>query len=242
MLAFARGTLVLALALAAGPAAAADGRAGPRPSDEAAITESSGFLYAHPDLKHRLAGQQAYADGRHAVALEEFRRAARYADKLSQAMLGEMHWEGVGTAPDPVLGYIWMDLAAERGFPVMLVKREKYWAALTGAERDRALAEGPAYYDEYGDDVARPRVATVIERERRRMTGSRVGFVGNLEIQLVTADGTQSIRGEDYYHEQFWEPALYFEWQDRQWQRPLQGTVSVGELMQAAPRRDGDDD
>lgn len=231
-------TLALAGTLGLMATATTAGEKPRRMADEHAITQSSGFLYAHPDLKHRTEGQKAFADGRYRAALESFRRAARYGDKLSQAMLAEMYWQGTGTAADPVKGYIWMDLAAERGFPAMLVKRERYWAALSEAERQQALAEGPAYYDEYGDAVAKPRLSKVIQRERRKMTGSRVGFLGAMDIYLVTPDGAQTIRAEDYYHEQFWEPELYFRWQDRQWQRPLQGTVSIGELMQAAPRQD----
>lgn len=243
-----RKLLVLTLAASLGlPALAADDGEGKvkrsrRMVDEDTIVQSSGFLFAHPDLKNRMEGQQAYADGRYRAALEYFERAAWYGDKLSQAMLGEMHWLGTGTPIDPVKGYIWMDLAAERGYPAMLVKRERYWNALSAEERQRVLAEGPAYHDKYGHDVARQRLDRVLRRERRKVTGSRTGFLGRVDMVLVTPHGAVPVRAQDYYHRKFWQPDLYLEWRDEQWLKPLQGQVNVGELIQAAPRKDGSGD
>lgn len=75
-------------------------------ADEALVIATEGFLAAHPDLRHRIAGQKAYREGDHAGAL--------------------------------VRGYIWMDLAGERGYPLMLAKRERYWRALDEVQRARS--------------------------------------------------------------------------------------------------------
>ena len=76
------------------------------------------FMNGHPDLFWRLRGRKYYEAGHYEHARECFELAARYADKPSQAMLGEMHWQGEGGPRDRALGYAWMDLAAERLYEV----------------------------------------------------------------------------------------------------------------------------
>jgi TPR repeat protein len=106
------GTLLLLLAPLA--ARSADCAPDARASLRSALM-TPGFLQAHPDLHWRGLGMQAWRQGRPDHALVRFKRAAAHADKLSQSLVARMYQEGTGTAPDPVLAYIWMDLAAERG-------------------------------------------------------------------------------------------------------------------------------
>lgn len=219
--------LVLVLALSAPLAARAQSvdRA-----DEALVTATEGFLSAHPDLRHRIAGQEAFRKGDYAEALVRFRRAARYGDKPSQGMVGEMLWNGLGAPADRVQGYIWMDLAGERGYPLMLARRERFWSELDETERARVVEAGQAVYAEYGDDVAKPRLAAVLRRERSRTTGSRTGVPGNLRIVVNTPAGPREIDGSKYYDEKFWDAGQYFAWQDRDWVQPA-GRVDVGEVV-----------
>ena len=77
---------------------------------------TAGFLEHHQDIQYRMLGMTAYKDGRFDDALRFFRRAAFFADKPSQGMVAEMYWNGQGVPRDPVQAYIWMDLAAERGY------------------------------------------------------------------------------------------------------------------------------
>lgn len=239
--------LLSCLLLTAVPAAARS--ADPAPArkppgiDPAVLTE--GFLAAHPDLRWRREGVQAYEKGDYEAALTFFKRAARHADKPSQALLADMHWRGQGTAADRALGYIWMDLAAERLYQDFLVFRERYWAELSEAERSDALARGQALYAEYGDDVAKPRLEKVLRRERRNVTGSRLGFVGNLTIipQTGPLAGTgMTLSGERYYAKEYWEPERYWRLQDEIWKAPLRGRVRVGDVEQAAGDEPGKDD
>lgn len=216
-------SLGIALAVGLGPA-----RAQETDADDRRVITTESFLSSHPDLRYRLIGLEAYDDARHDEALTAFLRAAKYADKPSQSMLGEMHWTGTGTAVDRALGYIWMDLAAERGYPLMVAKRESYWRDMDEPERARALELGRGMYDEYGDAVAQPRMRLVLRRARMGVTGSRVGSVGNLRIVVPTASGTRHLSGDDYYDRKFWQPELYFQWHDRDWQRKGKATVEVG--------------
>ena len=196
-----------------------------------AMTE--GFLAGHPDIRWRREALHDYANQRHTEAAKHFLRAARYGDKASQAMLAEMHWEGIGMPQDRALGYVWMDLAAERNYPNFLILRERYWHQLDETGRRDALARGQALYAEYGDEVAKPRLEKVMRREARSVTGSRTGFVGNLTIIPYTGPlaGTGvTLRADELYAKKYWNPEQYWQLQDEVWKGPPKGEVEVGEL------------
>ncbi|NLB56854.1 MAG: sel1 repeat family protein [Gammaproteobacteria bacterium] len=206
------------------------------PVDENLVLGSEAFLSSHPDLNNRHRGMRAYEDGQHGFAMMYFKRAARYADKPSQAMVAEMLWKGEGVDRDPALAYAWMDLAAERGYPGFTIIRERYWEQLDERQRQDAVARGEEIYAEYGDTVAQPRIATVLRRERRRTTGSRTGFVGALTIQIPGPGGQmQTISGDRFYDRKFWEPELYQAWHDAVWTQPRQGRVDIGEIDPIRP-------
>jgi hypothetical protein len=198
---------------------------------------TEGFLSAHPDLRWRREGLHSYANKRYAEAMDYFLRAARYGDKPAQAMIAEMYWKGIGFPQDRALGYAWMDLAAERFYSNFLIKREQYWESLDEATRRAAIERGQSLLAEYGDEVAKPRMAKVLRKERN-VTGSRVGFVGNLEIIPFTgpnAGSGMSIRADEYYAPKYWQADKYFEWQDQVWDAPnaRKGRVEVGDVEQA---------
>lgn len=149
---------------------------------------------------------------------------------------------------DRARAYAWMDLAAERGYRRLVLLRERYWAELTEAERARALEEGLAIYADYGDDVAQRRIATVLRRASKRMTGSRLGAsagTSNLQIWVPgpgAVAGTNAsdtnmhiISGASFYKPEFWEPERYQDWHDRKWEwlEERAGRVEVGELENA---------
>jgi hypothetical protein len=220
--------LALAVLIGTAPLLAAADPAPPRITEEML---NGGLFNAHPDLKWRSQAMGEFEAGRMANAFAWFQRAARYADKPSQAMVAEMYWEGRGVARDRALAYAWIDLAAERGWQPFVLKREQYWAALDEAERARALAVGQQVYAEYGDAVAKPRKESVLARERKRTTGSRTGFVGPMDIVLPGPGGLpMRIRGDDYYAEALWKPEKYWAWQDRLWRDAMPGQVTVGSV------------
>ena len=94
------------------------------------VVNNEGYLSRHPDQRWRAEGVEALRAERNDEALTYFRRAARYTDKPSQAMLAAAFWEGKVVDQDRPLAYAWMDLAAERGYRDYLAAREQYWAEL----------------------------------------------------------------------------------------------------------------
>lgn len=234
-------TLLLGISFAGGAVHAASGVL----DDDSKIVNNESFIRAHPDLRYRRSGMEAYERKRFGDAYGYFRDASRYADKTSQAMVAEMLWKGEGVTQDRPLAYAWMDLAAERKYPSLIVLRERYWSQMDESERARAVEVGRKVYAEYADDVAKPRLERELLRGRNQATGSRLGRVGTLALpsqvhvpkqqpqfegRSVDALGTFSnfVDGSKYYAAEYWEPQAYWKWQDAQWQQLGDGSVIVG--------------
>lgn len=96
------------------------------------------------------------------------------------------------------------------------------------------LRDGPAVYAEFGDEVAKPRLQRKLDAGRRKITGSRTGFVGALTIMIPGATGWTTVSGDTYYADHYWKPKEYFAWQDKVWSAPPQGVVDVGPVSAAA--------
>lgn len=214
--------LGLATALAAVSAVALDAPAAPAPVPQA-VLDSPGFLAHHPDLRYQQEGLARLQRGANEAAMRSFLRAARHADKLSQAMIARMYWQGVGVRPDPALGYAWMDLAAERGYPPLLAERESMWAALDAEQQDRAIEVGRGLYAEYGDEVARPRMAEALRIGlRRSLAGSRTGWSSGVRQLEPNMDGFFDLRRGatariDTLDPRWWDPERYWQLQDERW-------------------------
>lgn len=180
------------------------------------VLGSQAFLASHPDMRFRYLGQEAVAEGRLEEARNFFEAGAGFADKLSQAALAEMWWNGRGGVRDRALGYAWMDLAAERGTSFLLVQREQYWAALDPAERARAVTEGQALYARFGDPVAQPRLERELRQGLRSVTGSRTGSVNQMEMVVRDKRGARSVDQDVFYRDDYWQPSHYWKWQAQQ--------------------------
>lgn len=198
--------------------------------EDVSVVSSQAFLEDHPDMHGRLLGMNALRGGKYERAADYFLRGARYGDKQSQAMYAEMLWVGRGVPKDRVAAYVWMDLAAERGYQMFLVFRERYWAGLDEAEQQRALVIGEPIYAEYGDKVAKPRLERMLRRAQRSVTGSRTGFTANLQVIIPGLNGDQYIDGSDFYDPKYWEPEQYWRWQAEAIEGAKAGKVIVGDL------------
>ena len=224
--------LLLALSLLAVQAGLTTAQARPSAEEERLVAQSDLFLKAHPDLHMRLRGLHRLDQGDLAGAIGDFHEAARHSDKPAQAILAELHWTGRGVPQDRALAYVWMDLAAERGYPLMVAKREQYWTQLDAAGRQAAMAIGEGHYDQYGDAVARPRLEALIRRARSDFRRGRAHSAGVDGVNVLVGDRFERIRGRIFHDPQFWTAEGYFAWQDEMGHDRDRGTVEVGDLEQ----------
>jgi len=214
------------------------------------LLSSAAFLEGHPDLRFRKRAERWYIQDQKSRAMENYRQAARFADKHSQARIAEMLWAGDGVEPDRAIAYVWMDMAAERGYQAFLARREHFWSRLDETDRARALREGIALYETYGDEVAKPRMERALIAGRRKVAGSRVGFVGSGTVFSAgpargsgggrpgmaggafeeTLRNGQSFTTERFFDPAYWTPRFYWEWQLHLHTLTEHGTVEVGPL------------
>ncbi|MEH6413960.1 hypothetical protein [Pseudomonas sp. CGJS7] len=197
-------------------------------------------LSAHfPNEQHRLYAAAAAGRGQWREAAEQFRQAARYADKYSQHRLSLIYWHGLGLPQDRALAYVWADLAAERMYPQFVLLREKIWQELDPAERERAQREGIALFDQYGDAAAKPRFERALARARAGMTGTRTGLsTGKLQV-YASRDGdwggSNAIGLEPMYADWRLDSKRYWAVEDAVWQRD--GAVEIGDPQNLSPGR-----
>jgi hypothetical protein len=166
-------------------------------------------------------------------------------------MLATMYWNGEGTAVDRPRAYAWMDIAAARGYRDLLAQRERYWSALSPAERDVALDVGQQLVEEYGDNRGRRRLQAEFHHELMRGTGSHTGsFEGNSGTTTTSLGllGAGHVGGDGYlydgnatplstyYSSAVWSADDYMRMKDLQWE--LQGHVKVGEPEPVSPPAD----
>ena len=229
-------------ALSAGPSApnqaAAPGT--PTPEAVAAVSASTDTVSAydydrftrlsreHPNELSRMYAADSMRHGDYDDAVRHFLRAAYYGDKYSQHRLSLLYWHGVGVGRDPALAYVWADLAAERQYPQFLVLREKMWESLDESQRARALQEGRQLYARYGDDAAKPRFERELVRNKRDVTGSHVGYIGDLDVFVpVVGELKFDSSGDmtEYYDSWRWNPKTYWAVEDAIWK---DGNVDVG--------------
>jgi hypothetical protein len=218
----------LALAVSVGTASATDATRAFQDFPAEVLTD--GFLEAHLDLFYRKAGIAADRRGDFAAARKQYQLAARYADKPSQARLGEMYWDGQGGSTDRVMGFLWMALAAERSYEAFQARKMEYWNQLTTEERKRAVSMDQKMLNEYGDAVAKPRQAKVMRREALRGTGGLLGYSKGSALSINTPRGG-SIDPQVFYAKEFWEPEAYWQMQDYVWDGRTPGRVDIGEVQ-----------
>ena len=139
---------------------------------------------ARPGEYYFMLGAQAYERHDYAHAIEMYRVAASWAFKPAEYNLGVMYARGQGVAVDLPQAMAWMALAAERNEPHYVDAREAVYAELTKEQFEQANVIWRELKKTYGDEVALRRAKARWAEVKAKMTGSRVGSVGNLQVGM----------------------------------------------------------
>lgn len=134
----------------------------------------------YPDMVHYRSAVRSYKSGFNDHAREQFMMAARWANKEAQFNLALMYFSGIGTEPDKVRGTAWALLADERGDGRFRKTRIEMMNMLEPAEREQALEQARELKTDYGDLAALERRAEWVRKQKRELTGSRLGTMGSM--------------------------------------------------------------
>ncbi|HET7844663.1 MAG TPA: hypothetical protein VFL14_10970 [Xanthomonadales bacterium] len=199
----------------------------------------------HIDQYFRRKGFESYRQGRVSGAREYFRYAAKFGDKTSQLALALLHRNGEGGPRDDAMAYAWLDLAAQRGYPSFLARREQVWNELDEAQRERAVDLTTELYATYGDRVAKKRFANHMRRYLRNSVWSHPSLhTGRLIVidnycgdaaGFRAPPGAGCRRDNDYVRPERFDMDVYWAEQDRLWMP--QGKVEVLPLVPTRARR-----
>lgn len=196
-------TIALATVLAITPALAAA-------TDRPTLERPGNSFYAYdehtPSSRLMSDAQRAYRARMYSSALSTYKAAARWSDKFAQYNIGMMHLRGEGTEYDPLRGWAWLELSAERGYPQFQEAADALWRLFDDAERDRARAilENDLL-PVYGDEVTLERTAREMRFRQRDATGSRTGSLGMLQMLRVIDASGFTRDGTEFYDPEKWD-------------------------------------
>jgi len=206
---------------------------------EPTFAQSYGYAEHAPGTDLTAEGNRFYQNGWFFTARHRFKRAAHWADKMAQHNLGVIWYRGDGVERDPARAWAWFELAAERDYPEFVGIANAVWDELSPVDRQR----GRAYLDDlmprYEDAVAVPRTARRMTWDRRQVTGSRVGFVGNLEIYDIDSAVPRS--GEEYFSEETWDFEQIVSREKQLFDALARARVTIGEMEFVEDEADQDD-
>ena len=179
-------------------------------------------------------GKRTYEAGMYWAAMSHYRWAAYWADKFAQYNIGVMYLRAEGVDFDPVRGWAWIKLSAERGYPEQVEVAERLRAMLTVDQLTRAHS---ILEDElmprYSDEVAIERTARRMERNLRSGTGSRTGsqgFLSRVTVYKGDPKTTTGRPGKEYYDPEKWDFYNVVGFETRLMQNYARGNVELGEF------------
>lgn len=173
--------------------AAAASEKPPYDSEYAAAARELGSAADTPEADARpgeyffLQGAHAFLKKDYAFAIQMYQIAASWAYKPAEYNLGVMYARGQGIPLDLPRGMAWMALAAERNEQRYVDAREAIYAEVSPQQFEQANAIWRDLKKTYGDAVALRRAKARWAEVRARVTGSRVGSVGNLQVSAAGA-------------------------------------------------------
>ncbi|MEM6573564.1 MAG: hypothetical protein AAF552_07085 [Pseudomonadota bacterium] len=164
------------------------------------LAEARPPIFATPDQADLIRAARSLQDGFERDAMQKFKKAARYGNKQAQKNVALMYIKGLGVEQDWARAYAWLKLASTHGDGRIVSARDEVLGALR--EDEQALAN--SYYEElneeFGDLQALERRELWVRRQKREVTGSRLGKVGALRVQVTDATGYNwELSGPEYF-------------------------------------------
>jgi Sel1 repeat len=164
-------------------------------------------------------------------ALDLFELAGFWANKIAQYNAGLMYYNGIGVPADPVRGVAWLGIAAEAHDDLALRALQLAYASLSEEQKHRSAQLWKQLDGKYGDAVAVPRALQRYDAEAREVTGSHVGFIGDLRVYEAGPGGSSlGEAGSIYYRRQEHTAQALLD--------TITGHVTVGKVM---PLKIGDE-
>ena len=157
-------------------------------SDYAAAMRLRGYADNTPEADGRPGeyyfqqGVYAFAKKDYRFAIQMYEVAASWAYKPAEFNLGVIYARGQGVAIDLPRAMAWMALAAERNDARYVDAREAVYATLSKEQFEQANLIWRDLKKTYGDEIALRRAKARWADVRAHITGSRVGFVGHLDV------------------------------------------------------------
>lgn len=206
------------------------------PSSEPGPLERPGSAdYAYdehtPSSEYMIMAGRAYAAGQYGNALAQYKAAAYWSDKFAQYNVGMLHLRGEGTEYDPLRGWAWLELSAERGYPQFREAADALRAMFNASERQRAqsILENELL-PVYGDEATRGRTAREMRFRLRQSTGSRTGSRALLGMLTIYDDTGFPRDGDEFYDPAKWDFERIVAYETRLMELVHDGQVEVREL------------
>ncbi len=224
--------LVLILAITGGPAFGSEsGAAG------TTIFNYNNYADNAPGTEFLERGNRFYRQGDYDAAVGNFQLASHWGDKMGQFNLGLLYVNGQGVERNPLRGWAWIELAAERGYPHYRQVADGIWGQFEPKHRKiaRRILEDELR-PEYGDEVAIERTSREMKRRLRKNTsgGSRVG--ANRVVYVEDRAGNL-ISGHQYFHPDRWDFEKIIQFETR-----LIKAVKGGVRIREVESRDDEED
>lgn len=163
-------------------------------------TQAAPPQFITPDEADLIRGVHTLQDGFPNDAFDKFTRAARYGNKEAQKNIGIMYVQGIGVSQNWSRAYCWLKLASSAGDPAYIAAREEVRKALRPDELGSTRQICMEIVEEFGDLQALKRRERWIRRQKREVTGSRLGSMGALRIKIADATGYEwELAGDTYF-------------------------------------------
>ncbi len=157
-------------------------------------------IFATPDQADLIRAARSLQDGFERDALAKFKQASRYGNKDAQKSIALMYIKGIGVEQDWALAYAWLKLAATHGDDRIATARDEVLLALREEEQALANQHYENLQEEFGDLAALKRRELWVRKQKREVTGSRLGKVGALRVQVADSTGYNwELSGPEYF-------------------------------------------